>query len=149
MKQLIPLIICFFSITAFAQPDGKMKERIKAQKIAFITERLNLTPDEAQKFWPIYNAFDETANKIRMEDLRDIKKEMRSNKDMSDAEADALLAKLLAAEEKMHNAKTTLVNDLKSVIPSRKIILLKAGEDEFNRKLLERLREFRKDKPRH
>lgn len=144
MKHITTILILFISITAFAQPNGKMKERIKAQKIAFITEKLSLTPEEAQKFWPVYNAYDDTALKIRMEDLREVKSQMRTNQDMSEADADALLAKLLAAEEKMYDAKMKLVNDLKSVIPSRKIILLKAAEDEFNRKLLERLKEGRK-----
>ena len=40
----------------FAQPEKK-KEDIKAMKIGFITNELNLTPDEAQKFWPVYNEF--------------------------------------------------------------------------------------------
>lgn len=148
MKLLLPILIFCLSFTAIAQPDGRMKERIKAQKIAFITEKLDLNPEEAQKFWPVYNAFDEATEKVRMEDLRGIKKEMRSNKDISEKKASELLERLMAAEEKMHNAKTKLVNDLKSVIPSKKIILLKAAEDEFNRKLLERLKEFKRDKSR-
>ena len=143
MKQITTILILLFCVSAFAQPDGKMKERIRTQKIAHITNKLNLTPEEAQQFWPIYNAFDEATEKVRMEDLREIKREMRSNENMSDKDANALLNKLLAAEEKMYQAKLKLVNDLKNVIPPRKIILLKAAEDEFNRKLLERLKEFR------
>lgn len=145
MKRLLPLLILLISISAFAQPDGKMKERIKAQKIAFITEKLNLSSDEAEKFWPIYNEFEASTEKVRNEG-RGIKKQMRTNPDMSDAEADALLDKLTKAENDMHVAKVKLVNDLKEVIPSIKIIKLKAAEDSFNRKLLERLKEYREKK---
>ncbi|WP_033961566.1 Spy/CpxP family protein refolding chaperone [Psychroserpens jangbogonensis] len=145
MKQVLPILILLISISAFAQPDGKMKERIKAQKIAFITEKLNLSTDEAEKFWPVYNEFEAATEKVRNQG-RDIKRQMRTNPDMSAAEADALLDKFTKAESDMHVAKIKLVNDLKEVIPSIKIIKLKAAEDSFNRKLLERLKEYREKK---
>ena len=67
MKKLIILsLLCFLTFTAFAQHDEK-RERVKALKIAFITEQLNLTETEAQKFWPIYNAFEDNNNKLRRE----------------------------------------------------------------------------------
>jgi uncharacterized protein YfkK (UPF0435 family) len=125
-----------------------MKERIKAQKIAFITEKLELTVKEAEKFWPIYNAFEAQTEKVRYEELRDIKRQIRTNPDMSDSEADVLLEKLSKAENQMHQAKVKLVNDLKTVIPSIKIIRLKGAEDEFNRRLLERLRDGREKRRR-
>ncbi|MBT8324175.1 MAG: sensor of ECF-type sigma factor [Winogradskyella sp.] len=144
MKQLItPILILMFTAFSFAQNGERMQERIKAQKIAFITEKLNLTPQEAQQFWPIYNKFEETAQNVKNKDLREIKNKMRSG-GLSDREANALLDRLTEAETKMHNAKLTLVKDLRSVISAEKIIRLKAAEDEFNRKLLERLEQFRR-----
>ncbi|RZN80276.1 MAG: sensor of ECF-type sigma factor [Winogradskyella sp.] len=145
MKNLITLTVLFVSFLSFAQPprDGKMREKIKAQKIAFITEKLNLTADEAQKFWPIYNEFEATTEKIKSEDLRPVKQQMRRNSDISDKEANKLLDKLIRAENRMHNAKIKLVNDLKTVLPAKKIIMLKAVEDQFNKRLLEQLKKFR------
>lgn len=143
MKQLIPILIFLISFSAFAQRDGKMSERIKAQKVAFITEKLDLSADEAAKFWPVYNEFEDTKDRIRSKDLRAIKLQMRDNPDMSEKEADELLDKLMKAENDMHAAKLKLVKDLKKIIPSDKIIKLKAAEDEFNKKLLEKLKEFR------
>ena len=49
------------SVTAFAIPPhnqgGKndWREKIKAEKVAFLTTRMDLTPQEAEKFWPVYN----------------------------------------------------------------------------------------------
>lgn len=142
MKKLIPIIILLFSISSFAQDGGKMKERIKAQKVAFITDKLNLTAEEAQKFWPIYNSHEETIDNIKSGDLRDVKMKMRKG-DVSDDEADKLLEKLVKAENDMHAARSKLVSDLKKVISSKKIIKLKAAEDQFNKMLLERLKKFR------
>jgi hypothetical protein len=143
MKKLIPILIFLISFSVFAQPDGKIRERIKAQKVAFITEKLSLTPEEAQGFWPIYNAFETKTENIRFKDIRAIKIRMRNNPELSEKEADELLDKLIKAEDAMHAAKLNLVNDLKTVISSEKIIKLKAAEDEFNKRLLERLKEFR------
>jgi len=80
---MLTLFICF---NAYSQRDGKMHERIKAQKVAFITERLNLSPEEAQKFWPIYNSFENKANKIRQNDLKEVRQAMQRG-NLSDNEA--------------------------------------------------------------
>ena len=143
MKQLTTILVLFISFSAFAQRGGKMNERIKAQKTAFITEKLDLSAEEAAKFWPVYNAFEEKQDKIRSKDLREIKMKMRKNPDMPDNEADILLDRIIKAEKELHSAKLQLVEDLKSVISSKKIIRLKAAEDEFNKILLQRLKEMR------
>jgi hypothetical protein len=37
--------------------NGQRQEKIQALKIAFITQKLKLTPAEAEKFWPVYNQY--------------------------------------------------------------------------------------------
>ena len=146
MKQIFILIICLslFNLGFSQMRGGKMQERIKAQKVAFITEKLNLTSEEAQQFWPIYNDFDKRTNKLKRQDLRKIREGMRKG-DLSDAEANKLLDQFMAVEEKLHNAKKQLMSDLKGVLPSKKIIALKAAEDSFNRRLMEMLKERRQN----
>ncbi len=149
MKTLLHISVLLIGLVAFSQPGGeRMKERIKAQKATFITNALDLTTEEAQKFWPIYNTYDDTSEKIRRKDLRNIKQKMRQNPNMSDAEANDMLKDLIDAETRLFQSKIQLLNDLKGVIPANKIIKLKAAEDEFNRKLLDRLKEFRNKRPR-
>ncbi|WP_430466396.1 sensor of ECF-type sigma factor [Winogradskyella ouciana] len=142
MKKLIPILVLLISFSSFAQNGGKMQERIKAQKIAFITEKLSLTTEEAQQFWPIYNAYEAKVEDIKSKDLQPLKQEMRRG-DVSDKRANELLEKLMKAETDIHEAKLQLVQDLKEVISSKKIILLKAAEDQFNKILLERLKQMR------
>ena len=65
MKQILSVAACLLmAVSLFAQPQGgrpgeeqrkKEFERIQAEKIAFITQELDLTPEEAQVFWPVYN----------------------------------------------------------------------------------------------
>src|SRR6185503_11465850 len=47
--------------------DSKAQEKIKAARIAFITERLGLTPEEAEKFWPVYREFSMKRQEIKMQ----------------------------------------------------------------------------------
>ncbi|NNK82607.1 MAG: sensor of ECF-type sigma factor [Flavobacteriaceae bacterium] len=144
MKRIIPfiLILMSFSLVAQSPNRGKNKERIKALKIAFITERLDLNEKEAEKFWPVYNAFDDKQSKIKFEEMRKLKAQGRQDFDtMNDKEASDLLDKIIAAENKLHNYKVEFINDLKSILPAKKIMLLKSVEDDFNRRMLE---EFKK-----
>jgi len=70
-KTLKVLILTLFvSASVFAQrPD---REKIKVLKIAHITEQLDLTKVEAQKFWPIYNAHEDARNKLQSKLLNDL-----------------------------------------------------------------------------
>jgi hypothetical protein len=55
-----------------AQADNNGSGRMEAVKIAFITKELNLTPEEAQKFWPVYNNYFEEIKKARQENANDV-----------------------------------------------------------------------------
>ncbi|MBC7904691.1 MAG: hypothetical protein H7Y27_14800 [Gemmatimonadaceae bacterium] len=69
MKQILLIATIFFStlLSSFAQDDAKNGNRIQALKIAYLTQKLNLTTEEAQKFWPIYNSYSAELLRIRKE----------------------------------------------------------------------------------
>jgi hypothetical protein len=142
MKTIVLYITIFLvSANSLAQQNNS---KIKALKIAFITERLNLTETEAQQFWPIYNTFDKNTSKIKREEISKIRKEIRQNiGTLSDAKANELLDRFIKAENELYNEKTKLVSKLRKVISAQKIILLKVAEDEFNRRMLERMKNMR------
>ncbi|MEP7230652.1 MAG: hypothetical protein ABI691_10400 [Ginsengibacter sp.] len=74
MKKSVLILLIFFSgfATLYAQEDNDPRgERVQALKIAFITQKLGLTSEEAQKFWPIYNQYDQ---EVRGVDRRDVMK---------------------------------------------------------------------------
>ena len=143
LPLIIAVLVCAFG---FSQDREAMRDRIKAQKVAFITEKLELTVEESKGFWPIYNRFEETSESIKRNDFRKIKQAMRAPNTLSDKEANELLKDFMKAEKTLHDAKIKMLNDLTKVISAEKILRLRAAEDEFNRKLLERLREFRNNK---
>ena len=71
MKKLY-FLIAFIFITGFAnaqeeQPSAKKQADIEALKVAFISKELALTPEEAQKFWPLYNQYSQELKTTRSE----------------------------------------------------------------------------------
>lgn len=135
-KVKILSIFILLSLISFGQQNKK--DRIKALKTAYITEKLNLSADEAEKFWPIYNAYS-NENKA-------LKKQLFGNKrknnfqDLSDKQANEKLREIMEIENKLHQNKVNLYINLKKVISSKKILLLIRAEKSFNRKLLQQLK---------
>lgn len=148
MKRLLPILIFLITINVFAQQNrGDRYEKIKLLKIAFITEKLNFSESEAQKFWPIYNAFDKRTSKIKFQDIRKIRHELRQDMEtLSDEKANNLLNRFIEAENKLYNERVQLVEKLRNVISAKKIILLKSAEEDFNRKMLEQYQNRRQQR---
>jgi Skp family chaperone for outer membrane proteins len=73
MKRLLLLISFAFTFLIGVAQNG---ERLEALKIAYITKRLDLSPEEAQKFWPIYNQYAEELKRTRQDAVRNSKSEI-------------------------------------------------------------------------
>ncbi len=141
IKNIILSILLLTVFTGVAQSNDN--EKIKAFKRAYITDALELTVDEAEKFWPIYNAFEKTHREIKIVKTKQILRRIRLvggvdklNKD----EADAILKEFLEIDINVTNAKKKLHKDLTGIISSKKIIKLIRAEHGFNKELLKRFR---------
>jgi hypothetical protein len=145
-NNLALLCIFFLSILSYAQPRFKeKKEQIKALKVAFITSELSLTSEEAASFWPLYNAYDNKQNEIRLKKIKSFIDRMDTEAidKMSEKEASVILAQYESFEEEMYLNRKKFILSLKGVLPSIKIIKLKKSEDNFNKKLLQQYRDRR------
>lgn len=147
MKKILIVMVLIVVNFSFAQGFKEKKEKIKALKVAYITEKLDFTTDEAQKFWPIYNTFDEKQFEIRHNKMKAIIKKIEEGgmDNISEKEAQNLISQMENSEDELHNLKKKFMQDLQKVIPAKKIILLKKTEEEFNRKLLREFKERKKN----
>jgi Spy/CpxP family protein refolding chaperone len=148
INKIITLVVVLISITSFGQNSKSNKEKreqLKAMKIAFITTELALTSEEATKFWPIYNAYEDKQQEIRKQKLKGYIDRMddESLNKLTDKEASAILVQMESTEDELHQAKKKLINSLKGVISPVKILKLKKAEEDFNRKLLQQYRDKR------
>ncbi|SEA99160.1 hypothetical protein SAMN05443667_11481 [Flavobacterium gillisiae] len=148
IKKIILILLLLTSFSFYAQDSGMKdkKEQIKALKVAFLTTELDLTTREAQKFWPIYNTFDDKQFDIRYQKMRDFKSRMNDSAldSMSEKEASTLLTQIESADEELFLLRKKFTKDLKAVLPAVKIIKLRKSEEDFNRKLLHQYRNSKK-----
>lgn len=95
---LIVLFLLFTTTLMFGQrrPD---KEKIKSLKVAYITERLNLSSTEAQAFWPIYNAHEEKMESFNEQERSRIYGKVRDMESLNSKEVEELLDDLLSLQE--------------------------------------------------
>lgn len=137
-KQFL-IILFLLSVPSFAQqrPDVK-NEQIKALKISFITNELALTSDEAARFWPVYNAYDDKQFELRHKKMKSFKDKMSDDNltKMSDKEASALIAQMESNEDELCQIRKKFMSSLNGILSPIKIIKLKKAEIDFNRKLL-------------
>lgn len=136
MKNLFFLAFIFFAVSVSAQ-DNDHREKIKALKTAYITEGLDLSPEEAQKFWPIYNEYTEKRRELYRKEYADIE-EIEC---ISEAEAEEMLEEYVALERKDYLLKKEFYQQLKEIFSAKEIIQLKKVEDEFNHKMIKEYRE--------
>lgn len=146
MKKILLTIVLLVSLTASAQKEKW--EKIKALKVAFITEELNLTEKESQQFWPIHNAFEEEMNKIRHHEMRAIRKEIRDNAEsLTNERAKTLIKKYSDAEDRMFKLKQEFLKKISNILPPKKIVKLKIAEDDFKRRMLQEFKKRKKERP--
>ena len=147
VKLMIWLCSLFLTPAALlAQGEGKPgKERIEAMKIAFITDRLQLTPDEAKGFWPIYNKMETEMKELRKKYRLSEEEELPA--DMTEQEAEKRLNELISFREAQVALIKKYQNEFKKVISSKKILLLYRAEEDFKRELIRKIRERRMGPP--
>jgi hypothetical protein len=139
-KNHLLTILLLVSYSLFAQGKKMLekKEEIFALKVAFITNKLPLTSSEAEKFWPIYNAFEDKQFELKHEKSLVFLKRMEDGalSKMTEKEATILLAKMESNEEEIFQMRKKLYISLKPILSQVKLIKLKKAEEEFNKKLL-------------
>jgi Spy/CpxP family protein refolding chaperone len=119
------------------------KEKVEAMRIAFLTNKLDLTPEEAQKFWPVYNEFQKKREELHKKH-REEEKQMRSKIDsLSDKQVEAMVDAEMAFRQKNLDLEKEYHAKFKSVLPIKKVAKLYRAEEQFARHLLERLSESR------
>jgi hypothetical protein len=141
MKKILFVLFCLTSVVGvFAQPknNGRVKERVDAQRVGFITQRLNLTPEESQAFWPVYNQYTE-----KLQQIRNSVKPEQSLDDMSDADTEKLIMAQMDKESRELDLRKEYYQKLKKVISVKKIAKLYKAERDFRGELLKQLQEVK------
>lgn len=147
MKRFIAFIaiITMMSAGLKANAQGEnghqgWKDKIKSEKIAFLTMEMNITPEEAQAFWPIYNQVDQEKT-AAFDNVIKTYKALNDAVEQNNAENIAkCLAKYLAAQEKCREIESNAPEKYKSVLPVEKVAKLYVAEENFRRQHIRNMR---------
>lgn len=154
MKNLIyTFVISALMLTGAAQAqaqgkcDGDWKAKMMSEKIAFLTVELNITPEEAQAFWPVYNKVEKERDEARHEVFSAHKvmstalEEGKSEKELS-----ALLDSYVAAKVRQDEVDNGAAETYKSVLPVEKVAKLYVAEEKYRRQYIHKLHKGPGDK---
>ena len=138
MKKVFSVLcaLVVLSMGAFAQgPQGPQgprrggdngwRERVRAEKVAFLTEEIDLTESEAQVFWPIYNEIQKMVKGVE---------EKKGSKEM-----EKLVKAYIDAKEKNEGIETKYLNKLMKALPAEKVARYYVAEEKFRHQQIGRL----------
>lgn len=135
------LMLSIVCASAFAQPGSKAKEKVRAHKVAFLTQQLNLTPEEAQQFWPVYNEYDRKMDELRIGNRKAFKP--KPGQELTEAEAQEKVDGFVRFRQQEVAVLAEYHEKFKNVLPASKVAKLYQAEEAFKRKLLEELQKRR------
>jgi hypothetical protein len=121
MKKFLLIIIAVLGFTSFTMAQqGNGRERIQALKVAFITQKLHLTTAEAEKFWPVYNQYDNEIMQVRA-----------NNRD----------GDVIEKEQKVLDIRKKYRSSFEKILGPQRLNDLYNAESDFRKILIQRLKE--------
>lgn len=132
----IILLIVFAVSTALAQPgDNERFEKIRAIKVSYITDKIHLTSEQAARFWPVYNRYDDELRNER----RRIRQQIMKEKNLTEDDARKYIHDNLAYQEKKVELKKKYKDELLKIITPQQLAELYQAEQGFKQILLHQL----------
>ena len=137
------LITMLLSATMF-YGQKRNPEKIKSLKIAYITEHIDLSPKEAQSFWPIYNEYEENREALRKRARTQVRSKIKNAAELTEKESIAILDRYINIEAEEEALDKAFLKKISKVISSKKTLLLIHTREEFKRKLINEYRKKNK-----
>jgi len=150
MKNLILIGVLIFSLGGvMAQETDKDKDsrrdKIKALAVAHITEQLELTTQEAEKFWPVYNRIKDKHRELEKE-KRKLIDELKGNfESLTEAKAQEYVDQMVRLEQQINESRTDYNHEeIVAIIGAKRFLKLNKAEHDFRRKMIKEYKERHK-----
>ena len=130
------IVAVFVSFTSMAQ--GPRMERVRALKAAYITEKLNLTSSQAERFWPVYHRYEEEMISTRQKYILTDRKDRRTEE-----EARRMIENNLDFQEAAVDIRRKYKTEFLKIISAQQLADLYTSEREFRQMLMQKLKEKR------
>ncbi|QQS51969.1 MAG: hypothetical protein IPM71_04370 [Bacteroidota bacterium] len=149
MRTAIIILISLLNIVPLIA-QNQPSDKVQAARVKFFNEKLELTPDESKKFWPIYNDYQSRKNKLTTE-RKNLMSFFSSNQsNMSEKEIAETLDRYVAIEKEETQLLETYNQKFRQVLPDEKVLKIYLTEIQFRNYLLKQLRTQQQEiKPRN
>lgn len=141
MKKTLHFILFLLLITTNISAQQKMKrENIRLLKTAFITESIDLTSTEAEKFWPIYNLYSNKIQNLKYTMESGMRRKINSAggfDQISEEQAQKYIDESLKTQKEISSNEIKMILELSKILPAKKILKLQKAEKDFNRRMLQ------------
>uniref|UniRef100_UPI00321635DE hypothetical protein n=1 Tax=uncultured Draconibacterium sp. TaxID=1573823 RepID=UPI00321635DE len=139
---------------ASAQPQGNKSpqnrwEKYRAEKVAFLTTNLDLSPEEAQKFWPVYNQMDKEKSEAQKKRHELEQKVREAGETLSDEEIIKLTRQFASNMEKEGALSSKYNEEFLKILPPQKVLELYKVEGEFRMHMFKKFRDQRRKENEH
>lgn len=124
----------FLSFSGYAQRQGQQydKEKLEAARVAFITNRLDLKPVQAEKFWPIFNQYQEDRTKL-MEQMSKLNR--AASQETNEVKAREMVEQRFAIQQELLDREKLFMSNIMQVISPLQAVKLSGVNRDFTRQL--------------
>lgn len=151
MKKSIILLIAFFSIfslTSLMAQDGipkEKREKVRQLMVWKLTDRLNLTSEQSQKFFPTFNKYLDDNEKL-FDERRNLIHDIKTADNLTDAQLTEKANRILKIDKERNENLIQLVSDSDKILSARQCAELVIFQTEFVKDLARNMERFKKDR---
>lgn len=130
-------LILFSSTVLKAQPEvPPSRDDMEARRVGFLTTMLQLTPQEAQNFWPVYNKFQNEMEALRKDRAEELMSAKMNFNDYTDDQVNKLIDNEFDSRQKELDLARRYNVEFKKILPVKKVAKLYRAEQQFKISLL-------------
>jgi hypothetical protein len=138
MKKIASIFILFFFSLQFSIAQGKEREKVEVLRMNYISKKLALTNAEAEKFWPLYNEYNDKIRQGRIQLRQSLHRFGDASTDQEAEEIYLMLLKVKQAEAELFRQYS---EKFKAIIGLRRTVKLEIAEEEFKREVVKAIRD--------
>ena len=140
LMLLISVPVLLINAQGRPRMDPESQEKFRSMKIAYFTEELDLTSEEAEKFWPVYNEYDKKKSAQHRERRKSFRNFASETETISDEQAVEMIEQYIESQKKDLQQEIEFYSKIKEVLPPKKIMKLYITELQFREHILKQLR---------
>lgn len=143
MKKIPLILILAFLTMIIGQAQNTTREKLDAYRVGFFTKKMNLTSEEAEKFWPAYNNYQKKKNELQRERIMLVRDFNQNESALSDKELTEIGDNLIATFSRENEMAQEFHKKLRELLSPDKVIRYYQAENQWKAQLLNELQENR------